>query len=381
MATEKDCNADPFRDRFRKLEVCGKFLCEGEITAPKGINLLGGKVINAGHPTNSRDYATKEYVDSTTGGLDYKESVRISTVVNITDLTDKSIVEAALDTISSAAPVLEINERVLVKNQSDAKLNGIYVWSILGLVRSQDMDGSPTREISGGNITFVEEGDTNASTGWLVTGTGIKLIGVDDINWTKVAGTGTGGVNELNDLTDVVLSSVQNNDVFLYNGSTNKWNNFTNGASYIKLGAPSDAPFSGTIGITNSDTITNALQKLDDYVVNNSGGGGGGTTALVNLIDNSSSAVNIGSTNMQGSYMFLVKSSSDNGASAVFVGVSSTDGSPGNLSRLVNAPSATSEEVNMLWPASDNPSLYHSVLKSGGSGATIQYNVKVYSAL
>lgn len=379
MASEEHCNADPYRDRFRKLEVCGKSTFEGNIVATGGIDLLGSKVINAKNPTNPKDYATKEYVDSTTGGLDYKESSRLSTLSNISNLKDKSIVEAALDTILAATPTIEINERILVKDQTDAKLNGIYVWSLNGLVRSPDMDGTPMNEVSGGNITFIEEGDLNASTGWLVTGSGIREIGVDDIVWTKVAGTGTGGVSELNDLADVVLSGIQGNDVFLYNATTSRWNNFSNGASYIQLGAPSDMPFSGTIGITNSDTVTNAIQKLDDYVINNSGGGGVSTT--VNLLDNANTPVNISSTNMQGSYMFLIKSSSDNGASAVFVGTSATNSTPGNLSRLVNAPSSTNEEINMVWNSSDNPSLFHSVLKTGGTGATVQYNVRFFSAI
>lgn len=75
--------------------------------------------------------ATKSYVDAVRTGLDVKDSVRAATTANITSLSGTA---TPVDTINVVA-----GNRVLVKNQIDAKQNGIYIVQSPGAwIRSDD---------------------------------------------------------------------------------------------------------------------------------------------------------------------------------------------------------------------------------------------------
>lgn len=98
---------------------------------------------------------------------------------------------------------LAAGDRVLVKDQTDQKENGIYeVYSIGSkgnptggtdavLVRSYDHDGSPAAEVSGGNFVFVEQGTTNADTGWVITGNYTLTLDSSNIVWSQFTGAGS----------------------------------------------------------------------------------------------------------------------------------------------------------------------------------------------
>lgn len=92
-------------------------------------------------------------------GLNVKAAVRVATTANITLSGLQTI-----DGVSVAA-----GNRVLVKNQSSAIQNGIYVASTSTWTRSSDFDGSPSTEVKSGDFCFVVEGTTNAGTGWILT--------------------------------------------------------------------------------------------------------------------------------------------------------------------------------------------------------------------
>jgi hypothetical protein len=111
-------------------------------------------------------------------GLDIKNSVRAATTGNITLSGEQEI-----DGVS-----LVDGDRVLVKNQSTAAQNGIYVvvdedaWT-----RADDAENG---ELSPGSFTFVEEGTANADSGWVISTDGEITVGTTAITWTQFSGTG-----------------------------------------------------------------------------------------------------------------------------------------------------------------------------------------------
>lgn len=135
-------------------------------------------------PTDDAHAATKGYVDAARSGLDVKQSVRAATTVAV--LLASGLENG--DTIDGVT--LATGDRVLVKNQSTASENGIYVVQSTGAaVRATDFDG--TGEVSGGAFTFVEEGTANADSGWVVTSNGAVTVGTDAIAFAQFSGAGT----------------------------------------------------------------------------------------------------------------------------------------------------------------------------------------------
>jgi hypothetical protein len=136
----------------------------------KGINLV--------NPTNPQDAATKSYVDATKQGLDVKDSVRVATTANIT-LSAPQVI----DGVSVIA-----NDRVLVKNQTNASQNGIYVVASGAWTRSADADSN--LDVTSGMFTFVEEGTTNADSGWVLTTNNPIDLGNTALTFTQFSGAG-----------------------------------------------------------------------------------------------------------------------------------------------------------------------------------------------
>ena len=141
-------------------------------------------VTNLPLPSSSTDAASKAYVDGVAEGLHIHASAVAATTANINLTTD---VEAGdyLDGVLLAA-----GNRILVKNQSTASQNGIYVVQASGAaLRAADFDAPA--EVDGGDFIFVTGGDTNADTGWVQTSELVASIGVDPIYFTQFSGAGT----------------------------------------------------------------------------------------------------------------------------------------------------------------------------------------------
>ena len=151
-------------------------------TMTGAIEMGTSKITGLGDPTSAQDAATKAYVDAIAEGLHVHASVVAATTANITLATDVENGDV-LDGVT-----LVTGDRILVKNQSTASQNGIYVVAASGAPsRATDFD-SPA-EIDGGDFVFVVNGTANDNKGFVQINT-VGTIGTDPIEFSQFSGAG-----------------------------------------------------------------------------------------------------------------------------------------------------------------------------------------------
>ncbi len=132
--------------------------------------------------------AVRTYVDSVATGLDVKKSVRVASTADVGTLSTPTLSTGAL--VIDNVTVVEGN-RVLLKDQDPASENGIYVVGAsptFALTRATDSDNSPAGEVTSGMFTFVEQGDTNAATGWVLSTSGSITLDSTSLTFTQFSG-------------------------------------------------------------------------------------------------------------------------------------------------------------------------------------------------
>ena len=151
-------------------------------TPSQDLSMAGFKLTSLGTPTASTDAANKSYVDSVAQGLDTKASVVAATTTNgtlATAFANGQVVDGV---------TLTTNDRILIKNQTDQTVNGIYTVNASGApTRSTDMDAGSEFPSA---YVFVEQGTVNADTGWVCTNNSVTL-GSTNIVWAQFSGAGT----------------------------------------------------------------------------------------------------------------------------------------------------------------------------------------------
>ena len=132
-------------------------------------------------PTADAHFATKGYVDSVSEGLDVKQSCQVATTANITIAT-------ALNSGDSIDGVTLANgDRVLVKDQSTATQNGIYVVGDTP-ARADDLAAGAD---AAGAFTFVEQGSTNADIGFVCTSNkGSAVVATNNLSFSTFSSSG-----------------------------------------------------------------------------------------------------------------------------------------------------------------------------------------------
>lgn len=146
-----------------------------QMAAPTAsVSLNSQKITNLAAPTaGSNDAAriidVENAVQSAAAGIDCKASVRAVANVNITLSGAQTI-----DGVSLSA-----SERVLVRGQTTATQNGVYIVAAGAWARATDADGAG--EITPGAFWFVEEGTTYGKTQWRCENTGAITIGSTNI--------------------------------------------------------------------------------------------------------------------------------------------------------------------------------------------------------
>jgi hypothetical protein len=125
-------------------------------------------------PTTDSHAATKLYVDNLASGVNPHVAVRVATTASIT--------LSATQTIDGVSVV--VGDRVLVKDQTTASQNGVYIVAAGAWSRAPDFDGSPSNEVVTGDLVFVSEGSTNANTSWVLITSNPITVGTTDLTFS-----------------------------------------------------------------------------------------------------------------------------------------------------------------------------------------------------
>lgn len=183
----------------------------------------------------------------------WKTSVRVATTANGTWAT-------AFDNGSTVDDiVLATNDRILIKNQTDATQNGIYIVQASGApVRATDADSAA--EIAYARV-IVNAGTANEGTAWVCQQGGTVTLGTDNITFAELPSFGAVSIAST-DITDAsipgrtvltspdaagirtYLSLVPGTNVQAYNVNLTAW-------------AGRTAPASAIVGETDAQTLTN----------------------------------------------------------------------------------------------------------------------------
>lgn len=133
------------------------------------------KITGLPTPTVDSDAVNKAYVDAAVTGLTWKNTAAVATTANIT--------LSGTQTIDGYA--VQVGDRVLVKNQTTAAQNGLYVAASGAWTRSTDADTG--LELDHATV-FVEHGTAQADTGWTVSNSTTPVLGTDPVTWVQFNG-------------------------------------------------------------------------------------------------------------------------------------------------------------------------------------------------
>lgn len=145
------------------------------------VDVNNSRISNITDPTQAQDAATKAYVDAVKQSLDIKDSVRAATTANITIASSLNNGDT-LDGVTLAD-----GDRVLVKDQTTASENGIY---IVGSTPVRSADANTSSEVTSGMFCFVTEGTANGDNGFVLTTNDPITLDTTNLTFAQFSGAG-----------------------------------------------------------------------------------------------------------------------------------------------------------------------------------------------
>ena len=274
----------------------------GSVTVPSGYTARAG--------FGSDSLVNKSYVDSVANGLDVKASVRVATTANLAGTYNNgagTITAGSNGAISVDGVALDVNDRLLVKDQSTAAQNGFYKVTTVGsgsaafvLTRTPDADAAS--ELTAGAFTFTEEGTANADNGYVLSTNGAITLGTTGITFEQFSGAGQisagNGLTKTGNTIDVVGTadkiSVSSNAITIASS-------YVGQSTITTLGTITTGVWNGTdIGVTHGGTGLSAAAKGSVLVANSantfSALDGGGSADGFLLYTSSSDTISWGSS-------------------------------------------------------------------------------------
>jgi len=157
--------------------------------ASNNVSISGGSVTGLGSPSNNSDAATKSYVDQAVAGLRTRIIAECATTGNV-NLSNGLEAGDSIDGVTLVA-----GDRVLVKDQSTASENGLYLAVSSGAA-SRDPEHDTIAELSGGMVV-VNQGSTNDNKIFLCTTDNTGSVGSTSITYTVITPSNTGTVTSV----------------------------------------------------------------------------------------------------------------------------------------------------------------------------------------
>lgn len=284
------------------------YIAQADRGAAGGVASLNSSSLIPDEQINNDTWAKKLDLSAAISGIDIKLSVQAASTENFDatraagsadaeggfgvgeTLTANANGAIVIDTVTLAA-----GDRVLLKDQTDAKQNGIYVVTNAGsvsssavLTRASDADNSVTNEVNTGLFAFTINGAVNARDGYALLGngsrpSGVFELGTDNLVFTQFTGaiatTVGNGLTKNGDQILVDFTVVA--DKALVNSNHD---NFT---AYVDATALTLSGQSGRIDATEQDiaTLQTDLDTAESAITTLSGTSATHTTTLSSLND------------------------------------------------------------------------------------------------
>ena len=179
-------------------------------SANKNINIsphgTGSIIVPSGYEDRAgfqtQSLANKAYVDQVAQGLDTKPSCRLATIADLSATYNNGTLGVGATLTASSNGALSVDsvtpsvaDRILVKDQTDASENGIYVVTTIGdgstaFVLTRATPEDQPAELTGGSFVFVEEGTIGSNNGYTFTHTGAPTFGTTDLDVSQFSGAG-----------------------------------------------------------------------------------------------------------------------------------------------------------------------------------------------
>jgi len=159
--------------------------------AANNVSISGGSITGMGEPSSNSDVSTKSYVDQAVAGLRTRVIAECASTANV-NISNGLEAGDAIDGVTLVA-----GDRVLLKDQSTASQNGLYlaVASSAGAA-SRDPEHDTIAELSGGMIV-VNQGSVNDNKIFLCTTDNTGSVGSTSITYTVITPSNSGTVTSI----------------------------------------------------------------------------------------------------------------------------------------------------------------------------------------
>lgn len=223
--------------------------------------LSGGTLTNLISPTADSDAATKSYVDAVSVGISWKDPVRVAAIGNKT-LSGTQAIDGE---------TLVLNDRVLIKDQTNAVQNGVYDYNPAGAwPRSSDFSSGSAENFA----VLVSEGSTNIGSGWVVNGVSPYTINSSLLTFAQFSAGGAVNAGSGLDKTGSTLNvSTDNTSIAIV---TNSLQVKDSGITPIKIATNAVT----TVKILDANVTNAKLQNSSVTVTAGDGMQTGGNVAL-----------------------------------------------------------------------------------------------------